>query len=179
MHSRIIVRALALTALVSCLDTQAQSNVYRWTDKDGKVYFSDTPPPADAKSSSQKRLGGGYVEQENLPYATQVAMKRNPVSLFVGGACGAPCDQGRELLSKRGIPYTERDVQTNAEAAEALKKLAGALDVPTLVIGENKIKGFEDGQWQSALDTAGYPRTRSPGRLRRVPRKRASLAAPK
>ena len=163
MHSRIIVRALALAALVSCLDTQAQTNVYRWTDKDGKVYFSDTPPPADAKSSSQKRVGGGYVEQENLPYATQVAMKRNPVSLFTGAACGEPCNQGRELLSKRGIPFTERDAQANAEAAEALKKLVGGLEVPTLVIGESKIKGFEDQQWQSALDGAGYPRTRLPG----------------
>jgi len=163
MQSSIIVRALAIAALISCLDTQAQTNVYRWTDKDGKVHFSDTPPPSDAKSSSQKRVGGGYVEQENLPYATQIAMRRNPVSLFTGADCGEPCSQGRELLSKRGIPFTERDAQGNPADAEALKKLVGGLEVPTLVIGESKIKGFEDQQWQSALDGAGYPRTRLPG----------------
>jgi len=163
MQSSIIVRALAIAALISCLDTQAQTNVYRWTDKDGKVHFSDTPPPLDAKSSSQKRVGGGYVEQENLPYATQIAMRRNPVSLFTGADCGEPCSQGRELLSKRGIPFTERDAQGNPADAEALKKLVGGLEVPTLVIGESKIKGFEDQQWQSALDGAGYPRTRLPG----------------
>lgn len=163
MQSSIIVRALAIAALISCLDTQAQTNVYRWTDKDGKVHFSDTPPPSDAKSSSQKRVGGGYVEQENLPYATQIAMRRNPVSLFTGADCGEPCSQGRELLSKRGIPFIERDAQGNPADAEALKKLVGGLEVPTLVIGESKIKGFEDQQWQSALDGAGYPRTRLPG----------------
>jgi glutaredoxin len=179
MQSRIIVHALAITALVSCLDTQAQTNVYRWTDKDGNVHFSDTPPPLDAKSSSQKRLGGGYVEQENLPYATQVAMKRNPVSLFIGSDCGDPCNQGRELLSKRGIPFTERDAQGNAADAEALKKLVGAIDVPTLVIGESKIKGFESEQWQSALDGAGYPRTRLPGQApaARAPAKAAPETA--
>jgi glutaredoxin len=163
MQSKMIVRALALAALVSCLDSQAQTNVYKWTDKDGKVHFSDTPPPVDAKSSSQKRLGGGYVETENLPYATQMAMKSNPVTLYVGADCGAPCTQGRDLLSKRGIPYTERDAQGNAADSEALKKLVGALEVPTLVIGESKLKGYEETQWHSALDSAGYPRTRLPG----------------
>lgn len=178
MQSSIIVRALAVAALISCLDTQAQTNVYRWTDKDGKVHFSDTPPPSDAKSSSQKRVGGGYVEQENLPYATQIAMRRNPVSLFTGADCGEPCSQGRELLSKRGIPFTERDAQGNPADAEALKKLVGGLEVPTLVIGESKIKGFEDQQWQSALDGAGYPRTRLPGQATaaRAPAKAAPQA---
>ncbi|MGZ5078023.1 MAG: glutaredoxin family protein [Usitatibacter sp.] len=179
MQLRIIVGALAIAALVSCLDTRAQSNVYRWTDKDGKVYYSDTPPPSDAKSSSQKRVGGGYVEQENLPYATQMAMKRNPVSLFTGADCGDPCSQGRELLSKRGIPFAERDAQGNPADAEALKKLVGGLEVSTLVIGESKIKGFESEQWQSALDGAGYPRTRLPGQAPavRAPAKAATETA--
>lgn len=176
MQSAMIVRALALAALVSCLDSQAQTNVYKWTDKDGKTHFSDTPPPPDAKTSSQKRLGGGYVETENLPYATQVAMKSNPVTLYVGGDCGAPCTQGRDLLSKRGIPYAERDAQGNAADAEALKKLVGGLDVPTLVVGESKFKGYEEGQWHSALDSGGYPRTRLPGQAAAVTRTPAPKA---
>ena len=141
----------------------AQSNVYRWVDKDGKVHFSDTPPPADAKSGSQKRMGGGYVETENLPYATQVAMKRNPVTLYTAPSCGEACTSGRELLSKRGIPFAERDASSNAQAQEALKKLVGGLEVPVLVVGESSIKGYEQGQWAAALDTAGYPRERLPG----------------
>jgi len=96
------VIAAATVALVATL-AGAQSNVYRWVDKDGKVHFSDTPPPADAKSASQKRMGGGYVETENLPYATQMAMKKSPVTLFVGSDCGEPCANGRDLLAKRGV----------------------------------------------------------------------------
>lgn len=156
------VIAAGCAALVATL-AAAQSNVYRWVDKDGKVHFTDTPPPADAKSGSQKRMGGGYVETENLPYATQVATKKSPVTLYVGADCGDPCVNGRDLLSKRGVPFSERDAQGNADAAEDLKKLVGALEVPVLVVGENKVKGFEQGQWNAALDTAGYPRTRLPG----------------
>ena len=41
----------------------AQTNVYRWVDKDGKVQFSDSPPPADAKDATQRRLGGGGPDE--------------------------------------------------------------------------------------------------------------------
>lgn len=155
--------ALTLLAAALALAAQAQTNIYRWTDKDGKVHFSDTPPPEEAKNVSQKRGGGGYSEETQLPYATQMAMKRNPVTLYTGTACGDPCVRGRELLSKRGIPFSERDAQNNAADTEALKKLIGSLEVPVLVVGENKVKGYEESQWQSTLDTAGYPRTRLPG----------------
>lgn len=161
MRMRHLVAA-ACVALVA-LPAASQSTVYRWVDKDGKVHFSDTPPPQDVKASSQRRMGGGYVETENLPYATQLATRKNPVVLYTGADCGEPCNQGRELLAKRGVPFSERDAQGNAEAQEALKKLVGALEVPVLMVGENKVKGYEESQWQSALDGAGYPRTRLPG----------------
>jgi len=32
-----------------------------------------------------------------------------------------------------------------------------------LVVGSDKLDGFEAGQWQSALDRAGYPKTAPPG----------------
>lgn len=156
----LVAAAVAVPALVV-----AQQTVYKWTDKDGKVHFTDTPPPPEAKKSEQKRVGGGYAETSNLPYATQIAMKKSPVTLYSGTDCGDSCAQGRALLAKRGIPFTERDAQSNAEAAEALKKLVGGLDVPTLVVGDSKVKGFEEGQWNGALDGAGYPRTAIPGSI--------------
>ncbi len=158
---------IALTCLVAALGfatlAAAQTNVYRWVDKDGKVHFSDAPPPADAKDASQRRMGGGGADDTQLPYATQLAARRNPVTLFTGTDCGDPCVKARELLTGRGIPFTERDAQANPEDQEALKKLAGALDVPYLLIGSTKMKGYEEGSWQVSLDSAGYPRTRLPG----------------
>lgn len=156
----LLAAALMLPALAA-----AQTNVYRWVDKDGKVHYSDTPPPEPAKSLTQKRVGGGYGESSQLPYATQIAMQKSPVTLFTGADCGDPCRQGRDLLSKRGIPFSERDAQGNADDAEALKKLVGAIEVPVLTVGASKVKGFEEGAWNSALDGAGYPRTALPGQV--------------
>jgi glutaredoxin len=100
-----------------------------------------------------------------------VASRRNPVTLFTGTACGDPCDKGRDLLTRRGVPYTERDAQKNPEDQEALKKAAGGLDVPYLLVGTSGMKGFEEDTWNASLDGAGYPRTRLPGQapLRQSP----------
>jgi hypothetical protein len=163
MQSRLIA-GVALAAALAAAAADAATNVYRWVDQQGKVHFSDTPPPVEARSVSQKRMGGGYVEESSLPYATQVAMKRHPVTLYTAKDCGTPCDRGRELLSTRGVPYTERNALANNDNLEALRKLTGGSgEVPFLQVGESKVKGWDEGTWNAALDGAGYPRTRLPG----------------
>jgi glutaredoxin len=157
--------AVAIAACLVACAAQAQSSVYRWVDKDGKVHFSSEPPPADAANVTEKRMGGGGVAEGQLPYATQQAMKSHPVTLYVSNKCGDYCSEGRALLTKRGIPYTERNAESSPEDAAKLKELIGALQVPVLVVGTNPLKGFAEGTWNSALDTAGYPRTKLPGQV--------------
>ena len=62
------------------------------------------------------------------------------------------------LLAKRGIPFTEKNPESDAAAATALKEKVGALQVPTIVIGTNSLTGFDEEGWHSALNAAGYPR---------------------
>ncbi len=160
MKPSALVGAFLVGALLAPPEAGAQTNVYRWVDKDGNVHFSDSPPNEDAKNVSEKRMGGGGDDLQ-LPFLTRDAMRRNPVTLYTGAEC-AECDQGREVLTKRGVPFAERNAALPAEA-EMVKKLVGSLVAPVLVIGERPIKGFNDDVWNSALDEAGYPRTRLPG----------------
>ncbi|MCE2988882.1 MAG: DUF4124 domain-containing protein [Burkholderiales bacterium] len=44
----------ALAVLLATATVAAQ--VYRWVDKDGKVHFSDQPPPNDAKGVTAKKV---------------------------------------------------------------------------------------------------------------------------
>lgn len=161
--TRIPICLVCALALLAAAAAQAQSTVYRWVDKDGKVQFTDSPPPADAKGASERRMGGGYVDETQLPYATQVAAKRHPVTMYVSTDCGDLCAQGRALLSKRGVPYAEKNAQASQADQEALQKIAGGLSVPVLLVGETTLKGFDEGSWTAALDRAGYARTRLPG----------------
>ena len=155
-----IIAAVLATSLLTASLAFAQT-LYRWVDKDGKVQYSDTPPNTDAKVT-QKNPGGGSADDTPLPYALQLAMKNNPVTLFVGNNCGEYCANGRSLLSKRGIPYAEKNAEVNRDAAEALNKAAGSLTVPTLLVGTNVVTGYTEESWHSALDAAGYPRTKLP-----------------
>jgi glutaredoxin len=164
MQHRIAIRVVCIAALLACLGAQAQSNVYRWVDKDGKVHFSDTPPPPEAKDATQKRMGNaGPADENQMPYATQMAAKSSPVTLYTSNDCGDLCAKGRDLLSRRGIPYAEKNAEKNADDAESLKKLVGSFQVPVLLVGERTVKGFDESSWQAALDTAGYAKTRLPG----------------
>lgn len=161
MNRRRIAAALATAACACALGAIAQSTVYRWVDKDGKVQFSDVPPPKEAKDVIQKRVGNAV--EPDLPYATQQAARRNPVTLYTAASCGDPCKRARELLSRRGVPYAERDPQLSERDAKTLTNLIGGLEVPVLLVGANPVKGYEEGEWNAALDTAGYPRSLPPG----------------
>ena len=140
----------------------AQSNVYRWVDKDGKVHYSDTPPGAREEPSPRSACGGGWRNRPQLPYATQVAMKKSPVTLYSGADCGEPCKQGARACSPSAAsPSASATRRATPTDAEALKKLIGGLEVPVLTVGANKVKGLRGGR------VAFGPRRR---RLSRAPR---------
>ena len=169
--TRIVAALVAVPTFVA-----AQQTIYKWVDKDGKTVFSDSPPPKDATKASQKTVnsGSGSPQASGLPYATQMAMERNPVTFYTASNCGSYCDLGRALLSQRGIPFSERNATEAAVSAE-LEKVSGSRIVPVLLVGTNALKGYDESQWQSALDGAGYPRTALPNQ----PNPRATPPAPK
>ena len=148
-------------AILFCLTpvlVSAQQQMFRYVDKDGRVVYTDTAPPSDAKSVQQKKLGGNYIETSEAPYALQVAQQRNPVTLY-SGACGTGCEQARALLNRRGVPFRDIDPSQPGEL-QKMKQVTGDLQVPVLVVGGAiLLKGFEEDRWQAALDQAGYPKT--------------------
>ncbi|MDP2827810.1 MAG: glutaredoxin family protein [Sulfuricellaceae bacterium] len=164
------------------LATQAQAdNMYRWTDADGKVHYTDQPPPEAAKKVEEKNISGGVAtDTSNLPYASRVAMKKAPVTLYVND-CGTPCKEAKDFLGKRGVPYTTKNPQTSTADADALKKVAGELVVPVLTVGGAVNKGFESGAWNATLDAAGYPKEGSvlkPKAEEKVEKKKEEPAPP-
>lgn len=146
---------LLLAALCAGL---AHGQTYRWVDQDGKVHYSDRYP-ADHASNVQKRGISAPEADKQLSYATKQAMTNFPVTLYVTKDCGDSCAQGRDLLAKRAIPFSEKNVATNEEI-EALKQLLGGgeAQVPVLQVGSRTYKGWLQESWQRALDAAGYPK---------------------
>ena len=146
--------ALLLLALAAGA-TQAQQ-LYRWTDEKGRVHITDTPPPPGARGVKKQRAVGGAAEAQT-PYQLSQAMKDFPVVLYTSPSCKEPCAMARSSLNKRAVPFKEVlvwDDQTNEE----LKRVSGANDVPTLLVGRSVQRGFGQAAYDALLDSARYPR---------------------
>lgn len=131
--------------------------VYRIVGPDGRVSYSDQPPPAaNARPVASGAPGGAGSAGAQLPFELRQVASRYPVVLYTATEC-APCNSGRNLLNARGIPYSEKTITTN-EDAEALKRLSGQTSLPVVTIGSQQIKGYSDAEWTQFLDAAGYPK---------------------
>ena len=166
---------MALLGLAVASMPLAAAQLYQWKDAQGRTVYSDQPPPTSVRNAQQKSFKGNLIEVGES-YAVKTAREKNPVTLYAS-ACGAPCDQARQLLAERGVPFSNKDPQASPESQAELKKLTGRLSVPVLVVGNDKIDGFETGQWQAMLDRAGYPKSAPPGR-KPVPAAAPAPAAP-
>ena len=151
---------LLLACWASLLAGVQADELFRWVDNAGKVHYGDTRP-ADATDVEKKKLSIEPELNADLPYETRRAQQNFPVTLYTGKGCSDLCDQAHSLLNKRGIPFSEKLLQTK-EDVDAFKQLSG-IDgiIPSLAVGKNFLKGFLESQWNSELDIAGYPKTAS------------------
>jgi glutaredoxin len=151
---------LVFALLVACAAAAANAQqLYRWTDAQGRVNITDTPPPPGAKDVQQRSATGGPLlggeQSANTPFAVQLARKNSPVTLYTGPNCEA-CDAARKLLNARGIPFSEISVN-DQRSLQALKQAGGSDSVPVMVVGTSVAKGFEPSAYNRTLDIAGYP----------------------
>jgi hypothetical protein len=167
---------LVAAAILSTVCTDVFGQAYRWVDQDGRVHYTQTPPPPGAKGVQRKTFRHGPVGTVDLPYATQVAAKNFPVTLYTLPDCGPPCDQARALLVKRAVPFTEASVVTQKDADE-VKRLSGKNDLPLLVVGTQVQTGFHEGLLNGLLDSAGYPSSAPPAPIETLRKKNPAAPA--
>lgn len=153
------MRSVIFAALLGAA-CAASAQLYRWTDEAGRVYVTDTPPPASVRGVQKlpaAPAAGEATDTASLPYAVRLAAKDSPVTLYTAPDC-EPCGAARNLLNARGVPFREVHVVDESQQ-EQLKKAVGALAVPSMIVGDSVQKGFEEGAYHSLLDVAGYPKT--------------------
>ena len=152
----------------------AQTQVYRYTDADGRVVYSDRAPTTAVKDLQTKKLGANFISTSEPGYAAALAADRFPVTLYTF-QCGDVCQNAESLLNRRGVPFTIVNV-SEPEGQTRLAAVAGEGMAPVLTVGDKLIgKGYNEARWQAMLDEAGYPKT--PATRRATPVARANDAA--
>lgn len=148
----------ALQAALLAAAASAALAQFKWLDADGRVSYGDSPP-RDARSV--QRVGETVAPDTDplraLPFELRRAAENFPVGLFTARDC-APCDAARSLLRGRGVPYTERIIASQEDAAQ-FKKLGFGEAVPVIQVGRQTMRAFEATELNLLLDNAGYPRT--------------------
>lgn len=159
---RTALQLLACASVIGLMGWAQAQTVYRIVGPDGKVTFSDKPPSDSAQgkvtgsgTASAGPAASGGASTAGLPLELRQAMGKYPVTLYTGPQCD-PCDAGRAVLNKRGIPFAERTINTPADF-EHLQKVATSNSLPVLAVGGQRIKGFQEAEWNGYLDAAGYP----------------------
>ncbi|GAB6140694.1 hypothetical protein JCM14076_14230 [Methylosoma difficile] len=139
------MKQLSLILFALAFTTPGQAKVFKWTDADGSVHFTDS----NAQKADAKPLQMGPRPAE--PAKKQLPIDKSSIVLYVSSSC-LPCDEAKEFLNRRNIPFKEYDVENDSIAAAQKYTLApGYGGIPLAVIYGKIIKGFAENDYKAAL----------------------------
>lgn len=162
-----MIRAILAAAVFGLTAGAVQAQAYRWVDEQGRVRYSDTPPPATAKDARKLQLRPSAPAGDDARGAPAAGGKPKPaaqpeITLYTNSGCAQLCSDARSHLQARSANFREIEVES-ADSLEELRKVSGGMSVPVLSVGTAIQKGYEPVGYDRLLDSAGLPK-RSPAR---------------
>ncbi|RZO52669.1 MAG: glutaredoxin family protein [Sandaracinaceae bacterium] len=92
-----------------------------------------------------------------VPPASAAERAQVPVTLYTTRWCPV-CAHARGWLRARGVPFVERDVESDRAAAARWRQLNRAGTVPVADVDGRVLVGFVRDEWREALDAAAHRR---------------------
>ena len=157
MNSCLLSRSRVTLGLIFALyaGLGAAQGVYRWVDERGKVQYGSQPPAGAKAAPIRDRINsyGGPVETQR----TSTAAAAGGTVMYATSWCGY-CAKARAYFARKGIRYTEHDVEKSASANAEFKKLGGK-GVPLIVHNGEIMRGFSEASFEALLarTPAGSP----------------------
>jgi glutaredoxin len=149
----IALRLLLLAVLAGSLP--AGAGVYKWTDAQGRVHYSDDPPPEakaqqiKVKINSIQGPAGVSTVRESSP-----ARAKDKVRIYTAVWCGY-CKRAKAHLAAKGVPYDEMDVETSERGRSEFAQLGGR-GIPVILVGSQRMDGFDASGLDAMLAGAGW-----------------------
>ncbi len=152
-HVRPLMIALTAVALFG-LPSLVTAQLYKWTDDQGRVQYSDKAPDKGAKKldlNLNTYSGTPVVSGLGKPAAGGA---KGSVKLYTTTWCGY-CTKARAHLKSKGIPYEDLDVEKSAQGKQEYASLKGR-GVPVILIGNQRMDGFDPARMDTMLKAAGH-----------------------
>jgi len=140
------LRYLSLAGVFIFFQPVQAVTVVQCEDEQGSITFQDrcAPGTKEVGSKDYNTRGGGRNQ----------AVFTGPVTLYRIAECDG-CDEIKEFMGVRNIQVTEKDVNENTEYQNELKERTGTLKVPTVIIGDQAIVGYDRDKLLAGLNSAG------------------------
>jgi glutaredoxin len=143
---RFLAAVLVTASLVLTFPTQAE--VYKWTDAQGVLHFSDKPPADGNADQVRLRATNSYrsaIPADTIPQASakpQRPAKAQSVVMFSAEWCGY-CRKARAYFQANRVAFRERDVDKDPAARREYQRLGGT-GLPLILVGEQRLSGFSE-----------------------------------
>jgi glutaredoxin len=156
------MRAIALLLMALLAFSVAAQEVYKWTDDQGVVHFSDRKPadaPAHAVQleAAPASTAAAAATPTSAPGAQDAsAPTRKPppnITMYSTADCGY-CKQARRYFAARKLPYVERDISNRQHRAQWTR--LGGQGVPLFVINGQVSGGFNADGMTRRLQRLGW-----------------------
>ena len=144
---------LCLFVLASAL-TVAHAEIYKWTDANGNVHFSDRKSVAHRTKKVEVKvnsIAGVSHGPSNINTGKKVVM-------YSAVWCGQ-CKRARRFFKDNKISFTEYDIEKSTVGAAHYKRLRGR-GVPIILVGKKRMDGFSPNGFAQMYAGKPQPRQR-------------------
>ena len=131
----------------------ASAGVYKWKDAQGRIQYSDSPPPAAQSTQLKLQSFTGPVQVSRAIGAD------SGVTIYTTEWCGV-CKRAKAFFAQNGVPFREWDIEKTEFGATKFQQLGGS-GVPLITVGSEKMAGFDAGSfmemWKKSQKKSGIP----------------------
>ena len=148
---------ICLLACFSLISVSAHSQVFKWTDAQGRVHYGDKPPPnRSAEDISDKITINSFTGTEvttndffdavEEARAEKARNKPKRVVMYSAVWCGV-CKKAKRYFQQNRIPFKEYDVETSEKGKKDYARMKGR-GVPIILVGKTRMNGFSATRFQ-------------------------------
>jgi glutaredoxin len=119
----------------------AAAGIYKWTDAQGNLHFTDQPPP-EADAEKVKLRINSYTSPQVAEGAANspMAATGDKVTLYGTDWCGY-CKKAKRYFRANRIAFQEYDVENSRKGRRDYRKMGGG-GVPIILVGGRRLNGF-------------------------------------
>jgi len=153
------MQTVIMTLLLALLASGAQAQqIYRWVDANGRVQYGERAPAGAKARTIESRVSsysGPAIVRGTAPASRSAAAGAPPEIKMYATAWCTYCKRAREYFARKGLRYTELDIEQSAQARAEYDRL-GARGVPVILVGAQRMTGFSEGSMDQMLKSVGF-----------------------